>query len=188
MIGNENNSAIVAYDICASESGGLKMKQAWTLHAADCPSYLLSSMHGMCGKSKHRNPEALSTAEVMDKAAADKMDSGRNYLYVEAFFMAEFNPSGSIFAVKELPYETTVLHLVSPEGRVTKTVDLMAMVGDKEASKRPVSTLFISAYHDGLYAIGVEGGGRIVLVDAELLQLRKSFKVVITCSYCGLNF
>ena len=109
------------------------------------------------------------------KTAHSAAESSRNYPYEEAFYMAEFNPSGNIFAVREVPYKTTLIQLVSPGGRILKTVDLMALVGD--GKERPVNTLFISAFHRGAYAIGLEGG-RIAIMDAESLHLKKVFKVV----------
>lgn len=112
-----------------------------------------------------------------DMGEAGLEESGRNYPYEEAFFMAEFTPSGEVFAVRELPYETTLVHLISPQGQVLRTVDLMERVGGEEGRKRPVNTVFISAFHRGVFAVGLEGG-RIVIMDAEQLQLKKVFKVV----------
>ena len=173
MLGNGHNSCIVVYN-AYKDGSGFKLKQEWSLSARDSPS-----------------PPGISASEVKDKSVEQEssiqsesaaIDSGRNYPYEEAFYMAEFNPTGRMFAVKEVPYTTTLLYRISTDGAIEKMVDLMALIGMKNCSKRPVNTIFISAYCNGLYAIGVEGG-YIALIDAELLQVDKVFKVV-----CGLRW
>lgn len=168
IIGNGKNSSIVVYSIVMEESD-FTLRELWVLPAKDCPPFNPNS--------GQRDP-TTSAAVLSEERGSTSQDSGRKYPYKNAFFMAEFNPSGNIFAVEELPYQTTMIHLVSPEGRIVKSVDLMAAISEQDSCKRrPVNTVFISAHHCGLYAIGLEGG-RMALMEAELLQITKTFKVV----------
>lgn len=195
ILGNGKQSSVVVYNIC-TENSSVKLQQAWILHATDSPTYSALTDEGEHRNEAHikdstaqpRKPEPLSANQTGDKARAGCRDSGLNYPYEEAFSMAEFNPTGHVFAVKEVPYNTTLVHLVSSDGSVIKTVDLMVMVGGEERSRRPMNTVFISAYCGGVYAIGLEGG-RVALMDAELLQLNQVFKVVGICAYvCVLGY
>lgn len=168
VVGNGKNSSIVVYSVAMEESD-LTLRELWVLPAKKCPPSNPTS--------SQEDPTTSAARPSMDKVSASE-DSGRNYQYENAFCMAEFNPSGNIFAVEEIPYQTTMVHLVSPEGVIVRSVDLMAGISERDASKRrPVNTVFISAHHNGLYAIGLEGG-RMVLMEAELLQINKTFKVV----------
>lgn len=163
-VGNGKDSSLVVYSISTEESS-ITLRQLWVLCVKDCPSSVADGDHSQ------QDPATSAASE----SEAQASDSDRHHPGEKAFYMAEFNPSGNIFAVEEVPYRTTLIHLVSPDGRVMRSVDLMARVGDQDS--RPVNTMFISAHHDGMYAIGLEGG-RMVLMDAELLQLKKTFKVV----------
>ena len=149
------------------------LRLKWILLAKDCPHDLCTVAGGDEGGAE--TMDALTTTA----AGATQHDSGKNHPYENAFYMAEFNPSGHIFSVEEIPYRTTLIHLLSPTGQVLETVDLMAgMLGGTAQSRRsPVNTLVLSTYHDGAYAIGLEGG-RIAMVDAVTLQLNRTFKVV----------
>ncbi len=169
------------YDVASEEGSSFELKQQWHLHAQGTPFPLDANSSGDCVGKTHcghvagdHNPPVPGQSEVMASAS---MESGLNYPYEEAFYMAEFNQSGRVFAVKEIPYQTTLLYLISADGCVEKVEDLMVLMGRKDCSRKPVNTIFISAYHDGVYAIGVEGG-YIAVLDAELLQLSKVFKVV----------
>lgn len=170
VIGNGKDSSIVVYSIITEESD-LTLRELWVLPTKDCPP--------STPKSSQQDPTTSAARDSKEEVSAGD-HSGRNYPYENAFFMAEFNPSGNIFAVEEIPYQTTMIHLVSPEGGVMRSVDLMAGISEQDSccKRRPVNTVFISAHHDGLYAIGLEGG-RVVLMDAEMLQINKTFKVVI---------
>ena len=169
----------MVYDVSTAEDqSGTKIKLAWTLHAID-----QSTKEEEVSQSINDSDGIIETGEGTSEEASSQI-SGRNYPYEDAFFMAEINPSGNVFAVKELPYRTTLIHVLSPEGAVMKTKDLMETLYNEESTKtiktktkRPVNTLFISLYRDGMYAIGLEGG-RIILMDAESLDVVKLFKVV----------
>ena len=126
---------MVVYCVKGDENG-ITVMQLWTLHALDCPI------------PTQQDPPKESETQVSPSKVPDGHLPGE-----KAFYMAEFNPSGDIFAVEEVFYRTTLVHLISPKGKVLKSVDLMAMLGNKES--RPVNSLFISPYHDGLYAIGL---------------------------------
>lgn len=163
-IGNGRDSSLMVCSI-SKEDSTVTLTQLWVLRAADCPSSVADGDH------TQQDPATNAGKDCEGQAPASR----EHYPGEKAFYMAEFNPSGNIFAVEEVPYRTTLVHLVSPDGRVVRSMDLMARVGDQES--RPVNSLFISAHHDGTYAIGLQGG-RVVLVDAELLQLKKTFNVV----------
>ena len=168
VVGNGDKSSIALYTVGKEESDHV-LRLAWVLPVKDCASV---------GSDGERSESSVQQTPAGGNDAANVgVDSGKNYPHQNAFYLAEFNPSGNIFAVEEVPYRTTMLHLVSPEGAVVHTVDLMAAIGDEECSKRPENTLFISPHHDSVYAIGVEGG-TMALVQAESLVLKKAFKVV----------
>lgn len=167
VLGNGKESSIVMYTVGTGEASGFTLSRAWVLPAKGCPTPSNAE-----DDNSQLKPD-FPTASVNEA----RSEPGKNYPYEKAFFMAEFNPSGNIFAVEEIPYTSTLVHLVSPSGVVVKTVDLLAMIGDLESWRRPVNTVFISAHHEGVYAVGLEGG-RVVLVDAELLEPKKTFKVV----------
>ena len=164
--------------LCATDSpGNVHPVPAMVLHAAGSPSSTPQESIDS-GFEKSEEGAAEKKTEVVndcDRESESSRSSGRDYKYENGFFMAEINPSGKVFTVKELPYKTTLVQLVSSDGEVVKSEDLMAVIKDRV--KRPVNTLFISAFHDGVYAIGVEGG-RLVLMDAESLCVRKVFRVV----------
>ncbi len=157
----------MVYDVSTTEQSGTKFKLAWVVHAIDKSSQ----------EESQSKIDSDGICETEGTSEASSVLSGRNYPYEDAFVMAEFNPSGNVFAVKELPYKTTLIQMLSPDGTVTKTNDLMAALHDHERTKRTVNTLFISLYRDGMYAVGIEGGS-IALVDAETLDVVKAFKVV----------
>ena len=166
-IGNGRDSSLAVYSISKEESA-VTLTRLWVLRAMDCPSSVADGGH------TQQDP-ATSAGRDSEGHTSASHNPAKHYPGEKAFYMAEFNPSGNIFAVEEVPYRTTLVHLVSPEGKVVRSMDLMAGVGNQES--RPVNSLFISAHHDGTYAISLEGG-RVVLMDAELLQLKKTFKVV----------
>ena len=176
VLGNGKHSSIVVYE-AYEEDSVFKLKRVWHLLAKGLPSPPDLGTSGEDCRVQDQEPSDPSHSEAM---ASSSKESGLNYRYEEAFFMAEFNPSGRIFAVKEMPYITTLLYLISPDGCVDKVADLMALIGQKDCSRRPQNTIFMTGHHDGLYAVGVEGG-YIALVDAELLQLNRVFKVVSGC-------
>jgi hypothetical protein len=174
-IGNGKDSALVVYSV--SKEPSLTVKQLWVLRAMDCPIPVSDQLPP--DPARERSPQT----------SAAKDPAGGHLPGEKALYMAEFNPSGNIFAVEEVFYRTTLIHLVSPKGKVLKSMDVMAKFGERDS--RPVNSLFISTYHEGIYALGLEGG-TVVLVDAELLEFKKSFKVVrrlvlcILCTPCDL--
>ena len=180
VLGNGKQSSVMIYDVCKDiDSSEFKLQQSWNLRAEGSPSPPDVNTSRDCADKNNDviQEQETSVAGQIGAPTSSSIDSGRNYPYEEAFFMAEFNPTGKVFAVKEVPYVTTILYLISLDGCIEKMADLMALMGKRDCCKRPVNTIFISAHHNGVYAIGVEGG-YIALVDAELLQLNKVFKVV----------
>ena len=157
LVGNGLNSSLLVYEVTCVVDGKPRLKLSWMLQAASTSEPATRRAKG---------------EESKEEAARE------NVQYFIAYCMAEFNPNGDIFAVKELPYETVVIQLVSPDGSVSKSIDLMqALNPPEEYSKRPVQTLFLSTYRDGAYAVGLIGG-TVVIVDADQLHIRMSFKAV----------
>ena len=121
------------------------------------------------------------------------------YQYGDAFYMAEINPSGNVFAVEERPGKSTLARLYSPGGELLNTSELRAPTtiaaaaaddakestkagdGDDGAGngdkKMGVQTLLISTYRAGCYALVIQGGYAL-FVDAEKLTITNCFKLV----------
>jgi len=159
VIGNGQHSSLVIYRVSRENGGNHKLELAWTLEAVT-----------------NTDPSTSKNIAEADIEAGDH--SGKNYSYPIAYCMAEFNPSGTVFAIKELPYDTALVQLVSPEGSVLRSVDLMRSLNPpEEYSRRPVQTLFMSCYHGGVYAVGIQGG-RVAILDAEDLTIKTSFAAV----------
>ena len=145
--------------------------------------------------------DSVSTRENQNQAKGDEKiptgvghkDSGLEYQYGDAFYMAEINPSGNVFAVEERPERSTLARLYSPSGELLNSSELCVPIAhdttaaddkDKESSsaaasvrKSAVRTLLISTYKEGRYALVVQGG-YVLCVDAERLTVTNSFKVV----------
>ena len=177
VIGNGSKSSLVVYDLLVGKNKAKpKLSMAWILQA----SGEMDSRQPLVEVTKSGRKEVDSSSR--EEEVGVKHSRFKNYAYVVAYFMAEFNPTGYLFAVKEIPYKTALIELVSAEGEVVRTLDLMLAMKESESVRRPVQTLFISPFHNGVYAIGVEGG-RIALVDAEALVIRKTFTVVSMLLY-----
>ena len=160
MVGNGRHSSLVVYRVSRENGGNHKLELSWTLQAAT--------------DSDSSGSEKM--AEEDADVGADR--SGKNYPYPIAYCMAEFNSNGTIFAVKELPYDTALVQLVSLEGSVLRSVDLMRSLNPpEEFSKRPVQTLFMSPCCGGVYAVGLQGG-KVAILDAEDLTIKTSFTAV----------
>ena len=161
---------MMVYDIC-NEDSKMKLKVAWVLYAKDCISIQRSEL----------NTDKDSNVEDPDEKLAREIQnfefSGKQYPYEDFLYLAEINPTGNMFVVLELPYKTALVHVVSSQGEIIKTEDLMMKIQDENRIRRQVNVIIISSYHDGMYAVGVEGG-RIVLMDAESLEVISMFKVV----------
>ena len=159
VVGNGLLSALVVYNISYDQDTNHRLMLAWVLPASN------------------NSETSAGPSKKMEKEETDMELSGHNYPYVTSYCMAEFNPDGNLFAVKELPYETAVVQLVSPDGTELRSVDLMLAMKEKDYARRPVQTLFTSAFHDGIYAVGVQGG-KVVLVDAEKLDVMVTLNAV----------
>ena len=127
----------------------------------------------------------------------DTSTTGLEYQYGDAFYMAEINPSGNVFAVEERPGKSTLARLYSPGGELLNTSELrapttiaaaddakeLAKAGDGDDGtssgdkKIGVQTLLISTYRAGCYALVVQGGYAL-FVDAEKLTITSCFKLV----------
>ena len=168
------------------DGGNPRLAEAWAVRAGqpfDSPDQRASGgVDDKCvvGISKDRS-ELESNSE----------DSALDYHYGNAFYMAEINPSGNVFVVEERPKKSTLARLYSPGGDLLKTRELVvpcqstgptpAAGNDQSAAegneKVAVQTLLISTYKEGIYALVVQGG-YVIIVDAELLTITNSFKVV----------
>ena len=152
------------------------MELAWSFHAHNLPS---NSGGGVRSRSR---------------VSPTQQRSGRDYRYGNVFAMAEMNPSSNeVFAVEEQEEGQgggggdggrVVLHLFGAEGCLLRSRDLFedegcccSIVGDGRGSVR--STLFMSRWKEGCYAVGLQGGV-LVVVDAQTLQVKNSFKTVCT--------
>ena len=192
IVGNGRNSSVVVYDI-TYDKGSPRLTEAWAVKAG-----------GKCVDGRE---------EEVTKSESDSKDCGLDYHYGDAFYMAEINPSGNVFAVEERPHRTTLAHLYSPSGSPIKTRELIvpghsvnpvtagsdqsaagsdqsAAGSDQSAAggtdRLAVQTLLISTYKDGIYALVVQGG-YVIIVDAEKLTITNSFKVVSTTTSVACN-
>lgn len=162
----------MVYDLLESKDEfKQKLTMAWTLQAS-----------GEMDGQQPSAPDTKAGRTVVDSCIREEqigveLRGNKNYPYVVAYIMAEFNPTGHLLAVMEIPYKTAIVQLVSVEGEIVRTLDLMMAMEERECERRPVQTLFISTFHNGVYAIGVEGG-KVALVDAEALGIKKTFNVV----------
>ena len=162
------------------------------------------------GEHQHRNSATTPSDNKKDKkdvvemtpaaeGCKDTSTTGLEYQYGDAFYMAEINPSGSVFAVEERPGKSTLARLYSPRGELLNTSELCAPTtiaagaaadgkesakagdGDDGAGngdkKMGVQTLLISTYRAGCYALVVQGGYAL-FVDAEKLTIMSCFKLV----------
>ena len=174
ITGNGWKSSLVVYDVLVGEGGPKqKLTWAWTLLASG-DEEVDKQQPSTCSVPTSRIGKLFKRCSV---EVTEDEASGNNNAYVVAYSMAEFNPTGHLFAVKNVPYRTALVQLISAEGKVVQTLDLMMATKDRERLKKPVHTLFISAFHNGVYAVGLVGG-RVALVDAETLDLKKTFTVV----------
>ena len=192
VVGNGHNSSVVVYDIINSNDKeskvAPKLKEAWRVRAGQP----FNSLEKASGEKDKENVKDENT-EKASASAVNSKDSGLEYQYGDAFYMAEINPSGNVFAVEERPKKTTLARLYSPSGELLKTSELSVPTRDPSAAgtKGPgaaaassgsgegsaVQTLLISTYKDGSYAIVVQGG-YVIFVDAERLTITNSFKAV----------
>ena len=151
-------------------------------HDHDCDADSTTNDNTQGDKDQKEGAEKTTPASVSSK------DTGLEYQYGDAFYMAEINLSGNVFAVEERPGKSTLARLYSPSGKLLSTSELhvhTAVAADtKESSKAGedgnksgVKTLFISTYKDGHYALAVQGG-YVLSIDAENLTITSSFKVV----------
>ena len=197
------------YDVIFGDSDVDKiapqLREAWRVRAGQHFDSTENLAHG-----DHDGAACVSTRENQYQAKGDEKiptrvdhkDSGLEYQYGDAFYMAEINPSGNVFAVEERPERSTLARLYSPSGELLNTSELCvpiaqdsipAAADDKESSSAAASgrksaalrTLLISTYKEGRYALVVQGG-YVLFVDAEQLAVTNSFKVV-SCSQSKIN-
>lgn len=121
--------------------------------------------NSMCEEEKS---QAKQESEATSAAVHDSSKSGRDYHYADAFAMAEVNPSSVIFAIKESKRGQVSAHLYSMKGELMKSVD----VSEK-------SFILLSIYNQrlGCYAV-VVGGGCVLILDAESLDVKNKFHAV----------
>ena len=119
-----------------------------------------------------------STAESHDSKSHEQTDkshdrTGRDYMYNDAFYMGEINPSNNIFVIEERQDACTLMHLLDAvSGSPLKTTPLHSLTGSRE-----VHTLMMSSLHHGRYVVMVEGG-YVVVVTGEELEVVNIFNVV----------
>lgn len=200
IVGNGYNSSVVVYDIvCTDQDKSTpRLREAWRVTAGqpfDSPDqhaghHVSGVKDKSCGGVQNTQEASPSTT-----ATTGSKDSGLEYQYGEAFYMAEINPSGNVFAVEERPQRSTLTCLYSPSGELIRTGQLSVPNKDLTATKSAASasgsqeeggesgqvaavqTLLISTYKDGSYALVVQGG-YVLFVDAEQLTITSSFKAV----------
>ena len=186
----------MVYDIIYSgpDRSSPRLKEAWRVRAGH---------HFNSPEEHHLHHESTTSddkiedkdkKDVVEKTPASESckDTGLEYQYGDAFYMAEINPSGNVFAVEEQPGKSTLARLYSHTGELLNTSELCApttaAADTKESAKADdggagggkrsgVQTLLISTYKDGRYALVVQGG-YVLLVDAEKVTITNSFKVV----------
>ena len=206
IVGNGYNSSVVVYDIVRTgqDKSTPRLREAWRVTAGqpfDSPDqhaghHVSGVKDKSCGGVQNTQEASPSTT-----ATTGSKDSGLEYQYGEAFYMAEINPSGNVFAVEERPQRSTLTRLYSPSGELIRTGQLSVPNKDLTATKSATSasgsqeegggggeggesgqvaavqTLLISTYKDGSYALVVQGG-YVLFVDAEQLTITSSFKAV----------
>jgi hypothetical protein len=119
----------------------------------------------------------IMAKNVNTKGSASEFDSakvtntGRDYLYSDAFTMAEINPNSNVFAVKEKENGSVSVHLFSNEGESLKEVD----INEK-------SVPLLSAFNTKVdaYAMVVQGG-IVLIIGGEDLKIRTKFHAVRLC-------
>ena len=83
----------------------------------------------------------------------------------DAFYMAEITPSGNTVAVKETEEGSTVVQLLSLEGKLLKSTELRLNGGDKK-----LNAVLMSTYNNGCYAVCVQGG-HVFFIAADTLDV-----------------
>ena len=116
-----------------------------------------------------KNLNTKGNASEFDSAKVT--NTGRDYLYSDAFTMAEINPSCVVFAVKEKENGSVSIHLFSNEGESLKEVDI---------NEKSVSLL--STFNTKVDAYGmVVQGGIVLIISGEDLKIRTRFRAVRLC-------
>lgn len=183
----------MVYDVIDSDQGGSspQLKEAWRVKAGQNFDSPQAHLHHDDDSKIIGDKDGKRDVVEKTPASVSCKDTGTDYHYGDAFYMAEINPSGNVFAVEERPGKSTLARLYSHGGELLHTSELhapiTAAVDTKDAEKsaktgdgdkRPgVQTLLISTYKAGCYALVVQGG-YVLLVDAEKLTIANSFKVV----------
>lgn len=178
VVGNGHNSSVVVYELVYSnqDESVPQLREAWRVRAGQSPEH-----HD--GNTREENGGKAQAAQkpLAPSSVVNSKDSGLEYQYGDAFYMAEINPSGNVFAVEERPHKSTLARLYSPSGGLLKTSELNVPTSTSppaaDAGGLVVQTLLISTYKGGLYALVVQGG-YVLFVDAEQLSITNSFKAV----------
>ena len=150
-----------------TEGDSFEMELLWQAQAADtCEQQM--TQEEQPSYSGERNVVA---SENSTHTAGIK--SSRDFNYVDAFTMAEVNPSLNIFAVKESQNGQVSTHLFSAKGELVKSVN----TGEK-------SVALLSRYNSKVGGYGmVVQGGCVLILSAETLKVKNKFKVVRECIY-----
>jgi hypothetical protein len=204
----------VVYDVIYNDpdGGSPRLKEAWRVRAGQ---HFDSSRSPEECQQHHRGDDSTTTTSsdnkigdedkkgVVEKTSTPaasvsckKDTTALDYHYGDAFYMAEINPSGNVFAVEERPGRSTLARLYSPRGEplnsselhvhAPTTVSDAAADDTKESAeadgcegdkKLGVQTLLISTYKAGCYALVVQGGYAL-FIDAEKLTITSCFKLV----------
>ena len=192
IVGNGHNSSVVVYDIVCTdhdEESTPKLKEAWRVRAGQ--GFASADPHHIDSQTQKKSSDKDCDTQDTLKSTINLKCSGLEYQYGDAFYMAEINPSGNVFAVEERPQKSTLARLYSSSGELLKTSELSIPIKDAtgvagakesltgEGERFAVQTLLISTYKDGSYALVVQGG-YVLFVDAEQLTVHNSFKTVCT--------
>ncbi len=192
----------MVYDI-DPDGGSPRLKEAWRVRAGQFNSspeerqlhhHSDDSTTTTSSDNKIGDEDKKGVVEKTDATSVSCTDTtGLDYHYGDAFYMAEINPSGNVFAVEERPGRNTLARLYSPGGELLNSSELCvrapttgAVDDTKESAetdggegdkKLGVQTLLISTYKAGCYAL-VAQGGYALFIDAEKLAITSCFELV----------
>ena len=136
----------------------------------------------------NKSPDQTNKSPDQTDKSPDQTDkshdhTGRDYMYNDAFYMGEINPSNNIFVIEERQDACTLMHLLDTvSGSPLKTTPLHSLTGSRE-----VHTLMMSSLHHRRYVVMVEGG-YVVVVTGEELEVVNIFNVVSYCIVMVVSF
>ena len=196
IIGNGKNSSALLYSLQESrgeeveerrregEGKGIKSLQLLWITQASITKTRESTTESHDSKSHDQTDKSPDqTDKSPDQTNKSPDHTGRDYMYNDAFYMGEINPSNNIFVIEERQDACTLMHLLDAvSGSPLKTTPLHSLTGSRE-----VHTLMMSSLHRGRYVVMVEGG-YVVVVTGEELEVVNIFNVVSYCIVMVVSF